>query len=319
MGDFKPLCAVSGAVISPKEKVMLFFIASDKNKGYHNASTERGTISKGTLCNVYDDFKIISGVGIEATYDTDGYGTYNFSEKSIKAQLILNEIKSVYIENKKNKFEDVKNEKHFNIKKEKLNLKTIQKMINSGDLYVRSIAPNMVNFVSFMPVLMSVYKMMINDPTEVLDRVSLKYKTLNFNDQLNIGFNKFLEWKEKVDEEKRKPRYYDNLYKDLKFSESDIDELKTSSAQFIVPFGLDHERNYIYNGVNSLFYLLKTFKEENEKNILDIINEGKLFSEKLQEYNIMIRPTMIASSDHFKEDRISFLNKIIKCIEKDIK
>src|ERR1044071_4618706 len=94
MGSFNTTCAISHAPIRPNDKVRLFFLASQT--GY-SVDSRKSILSIGCQCYPWDDFQVIGGISLEATYED--YNSYSFDEKSIFAQLILNQIKKNYSEN----------------------------------------------------------------------------------------------------------------------------------------------------------------------------------------------------------------------------
>lgn len=170
MGSFNAVCAVSGAVIRPSDKVRLVFLVSnpfhthDTGERTHSANHEH--LFQGYMCYAYDNFEIL-GVPLEATYED--YNNWGYDEDGAAWQYTLKEIQRVYTPNvipesgKYNSCHD-----YVNISKESLNSATIQDMIHSGalngEVYGRKV------FIKHMAIHESIYQLMLKGDIETYDR-----------------------------------------------------------------------------------------------------------------------------------------------------
>lgn len=304
-------CSVSSAPISSGQPVRLFFIASNRMK--YQDSAKKSSISKGSISYSYNDFKIIGSIGLKAKY-TD-YGYYIFDEKSIEAEHILSEIKECYELNQDN---ENCNNKFVNISREDLNFSIIQQMISEGELYIRSFNHEVLNFVSIMAIHEPVYQMLINEKTVVYDPKINDYKTKNLSDVILEQISQYYIWKNFIDIEKE--RFID-IFSD---KDSDLEEIKEATkkavftTQNIHRFGQDYERFYVFQSHDSLLDFLEKYHMyhgETEESVLIKIIESRLFSRKLEQHNIMIRPTMTSYETKNVEDFIDFHKKIISALE----
>lgn len=305
-------CSVSAAPISSGQPVRIFFIASDRMK--YQASAKRSSISKGSISYSYNDFKIIGSIGLKAKY-TD-YGYYLFDEKSIEAEHILSEIKECYEFNKKNQDNESFDSISVNISKEDLNFNIIQQMISEGDLYIRSFNHRILNFVSIMAIHEPVYQMLINEETVSYEPSINDYKTKNLSDVIMEQISKYYIWKNLIDTEKDK-------FIDLSLNKN-LEDIKKATkraiftTQNIHRFGQDYERHYVFRSRDSLLHFLENYhlySGETEESVLIKIIESRLFSRKLEEHNIMIRPTMTSYETKNVEEFIDFHKKIISALE----
>lgn len=173
MGSFNTTCAVSHASIRDGDKVRLFFLLS--NQFSYNFDPQRDSINKGGQCYPWDDFTIIGGVSIPATYVD--YGSYDFDEKSIEALYIHDFITTNYVENvsekgrEYNEFHD-----HMDVKAEDLSWSKIQHMINSGRLFLNGSGYNKdksnLPFVAVFAVHENVYQVMIGSNEQIENELS---------------------------------------------------------------------------------------------------------------------------------------------------
>lgn len=314
MGSWKTTCSVSATPISSGHPVRLFFIASDRMK--YRASSERSSISKGSISYSYNDFKVIGSVGLKAYYRD--CGKYLFDENSIEAQHILSEIKGSYIKNPTDLHNEGFDEKSINISTEDLNFKKIQFMIEEGDLYLKSFTPGVLNFVSIMAVHESVYQMMINEETSSYDISISDYKTKGLSDVIQEGLQEYKKWKIQIEEEKMN-------FVDIFLNKANTEEEKKLAydkarklSMTTLRFGQDYERHYVFKGKDSLISFLDVYHEfenETEEGIVSKILEARLFFNKMEEHNIMIRPTMTSCEIKNIEDSIDFYKKLIVTLQ----
>lgn len=313
MGDVKATCAVTGSAISSGQPVRLFFIGS--NKGGYKATSELASISKGSISFHYDDFKIIGSVGIKANYVN--YGRYKFDENSIEAQHILNEIKYFYVKNTVSPDRDLFNSHSVDIKRENLNFNKIQFMVNEGDLYISSYGRQFLNFVSVMAIHEDIYQMLINEETVHYIPSLNGYKTMYLKDVVQERLKEYERLKGRI--EKEKDRVLDTIFEgELKTEKLQITALKIACST--LKLGEDYERHYVYGSRDSLSLLLEIYQnypDETEESIVTRIIESRLFSEKLDQHNIMIRPTMTSYETKNIEDTIEFYKRTLLVL-KDI-
>lgn len=317
MGSWKTTCAVTSAPISSGQPVRLFFIASDRMK--YRASAERSTISKGSISYTYNDFKIIGGMGIKAFYSN--MGRYVFDEKNMVAEHIIEEIKNAYVPNPENLDKENFYDDFINIPAEKLDFKTIQRMIEEGDLYIKSYNPGVLNFVSVMAIHESIYQMMINEgTTHYIPKIN-DYKTKFLQDVFNEEWDNYLIWKDNI--EKQSHGYLDLfIKKDEVSDEQNMIKAKKKalySAMTMNKFGQDYERHYVFRGQDHLVSFLNLYHKypgETEESVVFKIIEARLFSRKLEEHNIMIRPTMTSCETKNIDDTIQFYKEMIVSLEK---
>lgn len=170
MGSFNAVCAVSGAVIRPSDKVRLVFLVSnpshthDTGERHHSANHEH--LFQGYMCYAYDNFEIL-GVPLEATYED--YNNWGYDEESAAWQYTLKRIKEVYTPNvipesgRYNSCHD-----YVNISKEALDASTIQDMIHSGSLNGKVYGQKV--FIKHMAIHESIYQLMLRGDIETYDR-----------------------------------------------------------------------------------------------------------------------------------------------------
>lgn len=155
MGCFNTTCAISHAPIIPGCKVRLFFLVS--NRFYYD-EPERNILSLGCQCYPHDDFTVLGGVPIEATYAD--YGRYDFDYKNIFVRHILNELKECYSKNVSEPNKEYNSSRDFmDINVENLDWPLIFDMIHTGRLYIRGYRGKKLG-VAVMAVHESIYQMM---------------------------------------------------------------------------------------------------------------------------------------------------------------
>lgn len=168
MGSFNTTCAVSHASIRDGDKVRLFFLLS--NQFSYNFDPQRDSINKGGQCYPWDDFTIIGGVSIPATYAD--YGSYDFDEKSIESLYIHDFITTNYVENVSEKGQEYNEfHDHMDVKVDDLSWGKIQDMIHSGRLFMNnggySKESSNLPFVAVLAVHENVYQVMIGSNEDI--------------------------------------------------------------------------------------------------------------------------------------------------------
>lgn len=170
MGSFNTTCAVSHASIRNGDKVRLFFLLSEYNTYKYDA--KRDSLNKGGQCYPWDDFTIIGGVSIKAEYAD--YGNYSFNHESIEAQYIHEFITTNYVENISKKGKDYNEiHDHMDVNVRKLSWDKIQRMINSGRLFMSNNGyESNLPFVAMFAVHESVYEIMIGSKEYIDDELN---------------------------------------------------------------------------------------------------------------------------------------------------
>lgn len=286
--SFNTSCAVSYAPIKKGNKVRLFFLVSDTF-----------SIGKGYKCYAWDDFKLLGGVSIKATYDE--YGEYSFDEKTVFSQYVHHIITSKYQENipvegvKYNEMHD-----HMSVNKDSLSWRKIQSMIHSGRLFLNGSGDSNLPFVSIFAVHESIYQVMIN---QISDQENIEKEveeemgsTLEIN-YMN-AYNKYKEqYTEVLKERKLTEKEIESVIKDLAeraMVNYPLTEQNKRSYSNQAIYGIDDSlkgiRNFIYSNKKSI-------KSANLKSVLHNIIEVDKFVLAMQVACKMFRPAMGSGSD----------------------
>lgn len=313
MGSFNTTCAISHSAITPGDKVRLFFLASQD--GY-SEDAQKNILSIGCQCYPWDDFKVIGGISLEATYED--YNSYSFDEKSIFSQLILSQIKENYLENvsvegkEYNSYHD-----HMDVNVNDLDWEKILNMIHSGRLYLKGYGRGVNPAVAMMAIHESVYNVMMKETYEKYKCDTDNYKdayyvTVGFEDALKENIEKY-EVKEDDDSWKNLYKHFKNDIKDGKMTEAEAIQQSKIMAKIYNQMDRDPDCNFVFQSrsiIQSLRHfsdkILKLKNTENEIEIneysdRDLIKkhtESIYFNGRMMIHNFMYRPLMTSGQEY---------------------
>ncbi len=312
MGSFHTTCAVSHSPIREGDKVRLFFLASQPS--WYQFDPIRHSLNKGCQCYAWDDFQVIGGISLEATYND--YNTYEFDEESIFARYIRWIIRSNYSMNvpeegkEYNEFHD-----HMNVAVQDLDWEKIFDMQHSGRLFLKGYGDGPLPFVGIMAIHESVYQIMLNEPFEVYvgreDGNDNPYKTVNFESALakKMAKDDQAELNELAEEFKK-------YYEDEGWTEEKINEVALKMAQHRVDSRLEqYGLKYVYTNGSTPYAQLRDLlnhnneKDEEDETKLDFsdvtlndikakVFECEFFNGRFDERHFMYRPLMTAGQEH---------------------
>lgn len=323
MGVLNKTCSISNTPILDGQKVRIFFLASCRGK-YQQQSALFSNTESYFLPNIYSQYKMIGGIGLEAVVDDETSCSFHFDHHSFQAKYILKKIQEQYF--MLNKCEEGKNyvslaeDESFNISKEKLTFEKVLDLINKGDLYLNSIMrKDVVDSVSIMAVHEDVYQMLLDDSQEEYTRED-NYVQMTLDYFFKVELKKREKWKNESQTraESYKKRILD-MKKDWSEKETlDLDKNALSFAYAMNKFGQDYETSYALNGNDpySGMLCLKVEIEDpiSEDEIFKKIVEEKFFVKKLDEYNLMLRPTITSGDERDYDQHIKFLGKMEKVV-----
>jgi hypothetical protein len=313
MGSFNTTCAISHAPIRPDDKVRLFFLAS---KGGYYKELERNILSIGCQCYPWDDFEVIGGISLEATYED--YNNYSFKEDDIYSHYIHNIIKRDYSPNIRVEGEEYnESHDHMDVKVENLDWEKIMNMIHSGRLYLKGYGRGAKPAVAMMAIHESVYQIMMNETyekyvNETSDYRNATYVTIGFKDLLLKNLEK---------------EALSNLDSDwerfLKHFQKEVDSGKITHEQAVNQAKLfakmhkstsrDHHCNYTFqsesplNGLRELNDNIKeivskggdfAFNPCKDDELIQKYTEGLFFNSRMSTHNFMYRPVMTSGQEH---------------------
>lgn len=329
MGSFNTTCAISHAPIRPNDKVRLFFLASQT--GY-SVDSRKSILSIGCQCYPWDDFKVIGGISLEATYED--YNSYSFDEKSIFAQLILNQIKKNYSENVSIEGKEYNSSHdHMDVNVNDLDWEKILHMIHSGRLYLKAFGHQASPAVGMMAIHESVYEIMMKETYEQYKVDNNDYKNAYY---ITVGFEDRL----KEDVEKYNAEIGENAWKEFyQYFEEEVQkgEMTEEDAIKQSKFMLKHRNEFESDPYcrfafqsASIIRELRTFSQKiaklkntenalevNEHSDIDLIKkhtESIYFNERMMTHNFMYRPLMTSGQEYDLRDHGVFLKKVSDAI-----
>lgn len=312
MGSFHTTCAVSHSPIREGDKVRLFFLASQPN--CYKFDPLRDSLNKGCQCYAWDDFRVIGGISLEATYSD--YNTYEFDQESIFARYIRWTIRSNYAMNvpvegqKYNEYHD-----HMNVPVDDLDWEKIFDMQHSGRLFLKGYGSDPLPFVGIMAIHESVYQIILNEPFEVYvgreDCNDNPYKTVNFESALakKMATDDQAVLNELAEELKQ-------YYKDDGWTEEKINEISLKMAQHrLDSISENYNLKYAYNKNKTPYAELRELLNHNNKKDADDetkvdlgdvtlddikakVYEGEYFNARFDDRHFMYRPLMTAGQEH---------------------
>ncbi len=310
MGSFNTTCGVSNTSIREGDKVRLFFLLS-KSFNY-KFDPKRDSINKGSQYYPWDDFTVIGGVSIPATYAD--YGYYNFDEKSLEALYIHNIITKNYVENiPKEGSDDNYSDDYMNIKVNDLSWKTIQGMIHNGCLYMNNDMyynkESNQPFVSIFAVHEKVYQVMIGSKENIEKELNEGFDIDEYTEILNKHIESL---KGKVE--------------DGELTENQAKEKAEKITDFIFEHKIKEKQNRFFNlqpvaykedPISGIELLVKklTLKEIKNKDIRRSVLETDKFLICMYCYNLMLRPVRTSGQDGDLESEVNFMRRIASAVE----
>lgn len=324
MGSFNTTCAISRAPIREGDKVRLFFLASDAHT--YPVDLLRTSISKGCQCYVWDDFKVIGGISLEATYSD--YNTYEFDENSLFSRYIRWIIRGNYSMNvsevgkEYNEFHD-----HMDVPPEDLSWEKIFDMQHSGRLFLKGYGSGHLPFVGIMAIHESVYQIMLNESYEVYqgypDGVSWNsgynpYKTVNFESCLKAHLEEDEE--EKVREHaKFYTDSFDHLVEEGKCTREEADVKVLEMARRMLESRSESRVEYSFTRGSTPYAQMRDLFNANQDKDLGGVTledikakayEGMFFTWRMDAHNIMYRPLATSGQEHDLVADGVFLQKV---------
>lgn len=313
MGSFNTTCAISHTRIRPNDKVRLFFLAS---KGGYYKDPERNILSIGCKCYPWDDFEVIGGISLEATYED--YNNYSFQEDNIFSVYIYNLIRRNYSPNvsvegeEYNEYHD-----HMDVKVDDLDWEKIMDMIHSGRLYLNGYGRGAKPAVAMMAIHESVYQIMMDETyekyvNETSDYRNATYVTVGFQDVLKKNLEKEALSNLDSDWERFLTHFQKKVDAGEITQEQAVIEAK-SFARFNKSTNRDHLSQYTFqsesplNGLRSISEEIKDmidkgenfpFNPPDDNDLIAKHTEGLYFNSRMSTHNFMYRPLMTSGQEH---------------------
>lgn len=340
MGSFNTTCAISHAPIREGDKVRLFFLASESYR-HDNESAEQFSISKGCQCYPHDDFKVIGGVALEATYAD--YNNYEFDEESIPAQFILSLIKEYYSENvpvegvRYNEYHD-----HMSVSVNELDWQKVLDMIHSGRLFLNGYTQRK-SFVATMAVHEKVFDALMYKSITRYDYDSSEYVTITLQDAINKVINGFSPEALEAEHAKhieRATKVFKNLIDSANGDEELIRDIEKRIDEYANEISMDvlsrddenmrgGSRDYVWHGGNPTRNMVKfgnkivledteqyyKVTSEDIANIAKLAVETEYFNVGMVVNNFMYRPIMTSGQEDDFPAHAAMLRKLADAIE----
>lgn len=344
MGSFNTTCAISHAPIREGDKVRLFFLASESYR-HDTEDAEQFSISKGCQCYPHDDFKVIGGVALEATYAD--YNNYEFDEDSIPAQFILDLIRKSYCENvpvegiNYNPYHD-----HMSVSVNDLDWQKVLDMIHSGRLFLNGHTKRKA-FVATMAVHESVFDVLMYKSISNYDYDKQDYVSKTLDEYVSELINTFLEKKsgnvpqEYID---RAQKIYEKHFESAAGNAEEISKLQLKMMDFAAEMAeiwSDRDdsnsrggaRDFVWHGGNPFNQMTKFGKkivledsDEDNQEYYQVTDEDVAYIAKLAaetEYfnvgmvvnNFMYRPIMTSGQEHDFPAHSAMLRKLADAID----
>lgn len=311
MGSFNTTCAISKSPIREGDKVRLFFLVS---KAFFNPyfDPKRDSVYADAGCYSHDNFKVIGGISLPATYED--YNTYSF-EDTVLSDYILDWIKNNYAENvpvkgvEYNVYHD-----HMSVKVEDLDWEKVQDMIHSGRLFTKGFGGN-YPFVTKMEVHESVYQVMLQDQSTIfvcddsddgyhyapynfdiaLAAALEKHKNTNNTDELNKLYEKNLVvFSDMFDGEDMSEEQKSEEVRKIAMTFSKM-ELELPSTEN------DFSHTFVQNQTNIVKEISRYAHENNieydEEFVVREDAEGVFFNTVMERYHLMYAPHMTSGQD----------------------
>lgn len=286
-------CFVSRSPIKPNDKVRLFFIAS--KKPFMEQDFLRSSIFNNSNYYVWDNFRILGGIGISAIYND--YNTYTFDNTSLSAKIIFKIIEDNFINYTKEESKNLNNP-FSHIGADKLNFSIIQKMINNDTLYINPYQNNTHDFVKMIAVHEDIYQLLINEATSYYNYETDLEEYKYVSDHINNIILNYNEKQEIIHKSMLK------LLKVFNYSENGNNDGSLMSKKDAEKLALDMAKSSIYNGEENtspyaLFgfsilgddTFLNSLSLSSIDEILSLLGEYQYFINKLDKYNISLIPT----------------------------
>lgn len=340
MGSFNTTCAISHAPIREGDKVRLFFLASESYR-HSTEDAEQFSISKGCQCYPHDDFKVIGGVALEATYAD--YNNYEFDEDSIPAQFILNAIRQHYSENipvdgvDYNEYHD-----HMSVSVNELDWQKVLDMIHSGRLFLNGHTKRKA-FVATMAVHESVFDVLMYKSITNYDFDKKDYVTKTLDEYISELINKFLADKssgipqEYID---RAQKIFEKHFEAAAGNAEEMSKQQIKMMEFaaeLAEIWSDHDdgnsrggaRDFVWHGGNPFSQMTKFGKnivlEDSDENyqvtdedvayIAKLSAETEYFNVGMVVNNFMYRPIMTSGQEHDFPAHSAMLRKLADAID----
>lgn len=344
MGSFNTTCAISHAPIREGDKVRLFFLASESYR-HRTEEPEQFSISKGCQCYPHDDFKVIGGVALEATYAD--YNTYEFDEDSIPAQFILSAIRGKYSENVPvdgidyNKYHD-----HMSVPVDELDWQKVLDMNHSGRLFLKGNTERK-SFVTTMAVHESVFDVLMYKEVSSYDFDKKEYVTKTLDGYVSELINSFS--KDNIDKVpteciERATRLFKKHFESAAGDAEEISKLQIKMMEFaaeLADLTSDRDdqnmrggsRDFVWNGGNPFNKMLqfgtKIVLDDSDENnpeyyqltdadvayIAKLSAETEYFNVGMVVNNFMYRPIMTSGQEHDFSAHASMLRKLADAID----
>ncbi|EBS4516468.1 hypothetical protein DQT32_03440 [Salmonella enterica subsp. enterica serovar Braenderup] len=344
MGSFNTTCAISHAPIREGDKVRLFFLASESYR-HNTEDAEQFSISKGCQCYPHDDFKVIGGVALEATYAD--YNNYEFDEDSIPAQFILDAIRENYSENipvdgvDYNEYHD-----HMSVSVNELDWQKVLDMVHSGRLFLNGYTKRKA-FVATMAVHESVFDVLMYKSVSNYDYDKQDYVAKTLDEYVSELINTFLEKKSgKVPQEyiDRAQKIYEKHFEAAAGNAEEISKLQLKMMDFAAEMAeiwSDRDdgnsrggaRDFVWHGGNPFNQMTQFGKkilledsDEDNPEYYQVTDEDVAYIAKLTaetEYfnvgmvvnNFMYRPIMTSGQEHDFPAHAAMLRKLADAID----
>lgn len=313
MGSFNTTCAISHSAITPGDKVRLFFLASQDG---HSNDAQKNILSIGCKCYPWDDFKVIGGMSLEATYED--YNSYSFDEDSIFSQLILKQIKENYLENVSVEGEEYNSSHdHMDINVNDLDWEKILDMIHSGRLYLKGYGRGVKPAVGMMAIHESVYNIMMKETYEQYkcdtdDYRDSYYVTVGFEDELKESIAKHTA-KDNDESWKEFYKYFEEEVKNGEVTEDEAIKQSKRMAKFNKEMDRDTDCNFVFQS-RAIIQNLRSFSDkilklkgtENEIEVNDYSDddliykhaESIFFNGRMMTHNFMYRPLITSGQEY---------------------
>lgn len=301
MGSFNTTCAISHSPIREGDKVRLFFLASDPRT--YKFDPIHDSLNKGCQCYPHDDFLVIGGINLEATYSD--YNNYSFDEKSLFARYILWIIKREYSMNVSGGIKD--DDEYTNIPPDELTWEIIFNMQHSGRLYLNNYGePKRV--VGIMAIHESVYQIMMNESYEayVGKDDDNPYEIFNYEKCLKRHLS--IDENDKINEiAKSYEGTFDFMVEDGRITQEEAETKVLELAKRQMDSRSENESNYAFTRSFIPYAIMRDLLSANQDKDLGGVTledckikayEGLYFNRRMDAHHFMYRPLLISGQDH---------------------
>lgn len=135
MGSCNRTCAITNSIISPGDKVKLFFVVNHAPLYHSTGEYHHYQRARGVSCGVGEEFRLF-GLPIDAEYDDYGYYSADETQDSWKYTLLA--LKKDFTSTPKPEDESYDSSAIYNVNPDTLTFESVQKLIRDGFCFLQS-------------------------------------------------------------------------------------------------------------------------------------------------------------------------------------